>query len=135
MNKHNKPANYNLRRTFVGAAAVGAVVLTGEGISAVTSSVGDRIHREHTTVDIPPAGGMYKTFHLTEQFKVGKKTVTIRNLSDASIAADLPDVDNRATLDMLKSQLPKGMDPTEVPADLTFKLPSDSRIGDLHTGE
>lgn len=128
---HNQAPNYPLRRTIAGIAAL---ALAG-GVAEAGKAIYDRATYEHRTVQVPPAGGEYKTFHLNEQFAVGDKEVTVDSLSMASQLAGLPGVDSRATLAMLEEQLPKGMSPTDIPGDMIFKLPSNSQIGDLHTGE
>lgn len=126
----NKP-NYTLRRTVAGTLAVGLGAAAWAGFNKVEN----RVAEQHATVPVPVDGGMYKTFHLNEEFTVDGKKVTVANLSDASVLAELPDVDSRATLKMLESQLPDGVDSTEVTGDMTFKLPMNAHIGDVHTGE
>jgi len=118
--------------TMLGAAAVAAVAV---GANKVVHTAQHNVQVATNTVEVPPASGEYKHFFVGETFEVDGKQVRITSLDQASQLAHLPDVTSQATLDMLTSQLPEGMQANQIPTTVEFKLPVDAEFGDLHTGE
>jgi len=118
--------------TLLGAAAVAAIAV---GANKVVHTAQHNVTVATNTVETPPAGGEYKQFFVGETFKVDGKQVTVTSLDQAAHLANLSEVTPQATLDMLASQLPKGMQANQIPTTIEFKLPVDAEFGDLHTGE